>query len=271
MRALLCVLLATSTAAADGKTKELAQGYTKELAACHTRSDGVTKVTTGAQALVDGGETQYTADLEQLHTGLTQIQAYCSELDATLQLLADPNASYKALEHQLDEHDNKIRKLRQSSKQAVDALAPVMTKLIPAINERGARVEPTVKKKTPIKFPSGRTIDAPPLPGTWKASGTPTSDVVEYTEGKSGATVTVRAVDGSCADRKKDLPRSAVDMTAPAKLAWYVAYEKDTRRVHTGCRAAAKAGSVIAIIDDPVVEKWPSLEPVLIAMLATRE
>jgi hypothetical protein len=50
----LCAVAAP--AAADSKTKELARGYEKELAACQTRADGVTKVATGTQALVDGGQ-----------------------------------------------------------------------------------------------------------------------------------------------------------------------------------------------------------------------
>jgi len=259
----------TASAAADSKTKELAQGYTKELAACHTRADGVTKVTNGAQSLVEGGDAQYAPDLDQLKAGLAQVQAYCSELDATLQLIADPNASYKVLEHQLDDHDNKIRKLRQTSKQALDGLAPVIGKLIPVINARAGTADAPVKK-TPIKFASGRSIDAPALPGTWKVSGSTTNDVVEYTEGKASATISVRAVDGTCADRKKELAKSAVEVTATAKLAWYVAYDKDTRRIHTGCRAA-KVGSLIATLDEPVVATWPALEPLLTAMLATRD
>jgi hypothetical protein len=263
------LLALTASAAADSKTKELAQGYTKELGACHTRADGVTKVTNGAQALVDGGDAQYAPDLDQLKASLAQVQAYCGELDATLQLIADPSASYKALEHQLDEHDNKIRKLRQSSKRALDGLAPVIGKLIPVINARAGTADAPVKK-TPIKFASGRSIDAPALPGTWKVSGSATNDIVEYTEGKASATISVRAVEGTCADRKKELAKSAVDATSPAKLVWYVAYEKDTRRIHTGCRTS-KTGSLVATLDEPVVAAWPALEPVLIAMLATRD
>ena len=223
MKSLAILLALTRLAAADAKTRDLAQGYTKELAACQTRSDGVAKVTTGARSLVDGGGAEYGPDLGKLKAGQAQIQAYCSELDATLQLISDPNASYKALEHQLDDHDNKIRRLRQSSKRALDGLAPVIGKLIPVINARVGTADAPVKK-TPIKFSSGRMIDAPALPGTWKVSGSAANDVVEYTEAKASAMISVRAFDGTCADRKKDLPKSAVDVTA--KLVWYAAYEK---------------------------------------------
>jgi hypothetical protein len=261
----LCLLLIGGLAFADGKTKELATGYQKELAACHTRADGVTKVTTGTEAL--GSE--YQTELDQLKAAQTQVVAYCAELDATLQLIADPNASYKALEHQLDDHDNKIRKLRQSSKVALESIAPVIGKMIPIINAKVGTAD-IAQKKTPIKFVSGRTVDGPALPGSWKVSGSAQNDVVEYTEAKASATISVRQVEGTCADRKKELPKSAVDVTTTAKLAWYAAYEKDTRRVHVGCRTG-KTGSLLATLDDPVVATWPALEPVLFAMLAARE
>ena len=53
--ALLALCAAAAPVAADSRTRELAQGYDKELAACRTRADGVTRVTNGTQALVDGG------------------------------------------------------------------------------------------------------------------------------------------------------------------------------------------------------------------------
>ncbi len=277
MRASLavCVVLAAlavpRAAAADRKTAELARGYTKELAACHTRADGVTKVTEGAQRLVDGGATEYRADLDQLHAGQAELAAYCGELEATLQLLAEPAASYKALERQLDDHDNKIRKLRRTSKQALEALAPVIARLIPAINARAGTAAPVVKR-TPIKFPSGRAIEAPALPGTWRVSGTATTDTVDYAEGKDSATVSVRLVDGSCVERKHDLPASAVDVDGPHGLAWYAAYDKDARRVRVGCRTAGteRAASLLATLDEPGATGWPELQPVLEAMLAAR-
>lgn len=283
MRFLLLVCALAATAAADGKTKELATGYQKELTACRTRADGVVKVQTGATSLGD----EYAADRDQLTKGLETIQAYCSELDATLQLIADPAASYKALEKQLDDHDNKIRALRKQSKQALDALGPVLAKLIPAINARAGTAAPVVKK-TPLKFPSGRSVDAPAMAGAWKVSGTPTTDTAEYSEAKESSTLSVKQVTGTCADRKKDLPRASVkwgerparssaeggakveDNDNPTKLDWYVRYDKDARRIRVGCRAST-GGSLIATLDDPIATTWPTLEPVLLAMLAARK
>ena len=69
MRAIPVLVVLCAVAApvsADSRTRELAQGYDKELAACRTRADGVTRVATGAQALVDEGQKQYEADLAAL-------------------------------------------------------------------------------------------------------------------------------------------------------------------------------------------------------------
>ena len=145
-------------------------------------------------------------------------------------------------------------------------------KLVPAINAHAGPPDTVAAKKTPIKFPSGRTIEVPALPGSWRVAGSAQTDTVEYTEGKLSATISVRLVSGSCADRKKDGPRSAVDeRDATKSLAWYVGYEKDTRRVRLACRAA-KTGSLVGTIDDPeTAAAWPALEPVMTAMLAARD
>jgi hypothetical protein len=63
-------------------------------------------------------------------------------------------------------------------------------------------------------------------------------------------------VDGTCTDRKKELAKSAIDATSPAKV-WY---DEDTRRIDTGCRAFT-TGSSIATLDEPVMP----------AMLAVRD
>jgi hypothetical protein len=264
----LVAVLMTSVANADGKTKELATGYTKELAACRTRADGVGKAKTGAQSLVDGGAAEFHDDLEALTKGFDAVQSYCAELDATLALIADPNASYKQLEHQLDDHDNKIRALRKSSKQALDSLAPVIARVIPAVNARAGTAAPVVKK-TPLAFPSGRKVDAPAMAGAWKVSGTQAVDTAEYTEAKASATISVRAVSETCATRKKDLPASAVDApNAASKVEFYEWYDKDDRRVRVACRAA-KSGSLVSTLDTPASATW-ALEPVLFAMLDAR-
>ena len=163
MRATLVFMVLCTVAApavADSKTKELARGYEKELGACQTRTDGVAKVATGTQGLVDDGQKQYEADLAALRAGLAQVQSYCAELTATLEILsADPRATYRSLERKLDEQDNKIRKLRQSTRKTLDELAPVISRMIPAVNARVGSAAPAPRK---VRL-------RPPLPGETNA------------------------------------------------------------------------------------------------------
>jgi hypothetical protein len=271
---LLAITVWSASAFGDARTKDLAAGYVKEQTACKRSADGVQKVTTGTEALVTAGEKQYSGDLDALKAGLDKVQAYCGELATTLELLADPNASYKALERQLDDHDNKIRKLRAAGKKALGELDPVIGRMVPAINAKAGAAAP-VTKKTPLKFPSGRAVDAPAFAGTWKVSGSESTDTAEYVEGKTGATITVRSI-ASCDAQKKAL-KDAIDLTPsdatkPLGLAWYVATSKDVRRVRSACRAS-KTGAVFATLDEPTPApaSWPELEPVLAAMIAARK
>jgi hypothetical protein len=264
-------------AAADSKTMELARGYEKELGACQTRADGVTKVATGAQALVDDGQKQYEADLAALRTGLAQVQTYCAELTATPEILgADPDAKYRSLERKLDDQDNKIRKLRQSSKKVLDELAPVISRLIPAINARVGPAAPAPKRLR-LKFPSERSVDGPALGGTFRTSGSEATDIVEYTEARTTATLTTKLVAGATCEQQRQAITAAdasevaaTDATRSLRLAWYIAYAKPTRRVRVACRMT-KAGAIVATLDDPLAaSSWPELEPLLSAMIAAR-
>lgn len=270
----LCAVAAP--VAADSKTKELAQGYEKELAACRTRADGVTKVASGAQALVDDGQKQYEADLAALRAGLAQVQAYCAELTATLEILgADPDAKYRSLERKLDEQDNKIRKLRQSTKKVLDDLAPVISRMIAPINARVGPAAPA-PRRVRVKFPSGRAVDGPALGGTYRTSGTDATDIIEYTEAKETATVTTKLVAGATCEQQRQAITAdasdiaATDATKPLRLAWYIAYAKPTRRLRVACRVT-KAGAIVATLDEPLAaDAWPELEPVVLAMIAAR-
>jgi len=270
----LCALAAP--VAADSRTRELAQGYGKELAACRTRADGVTKVATGAQALVDDGQKQYEGDLAALRAGLAQVQAYCAELTATLEILnADAGAKYRSLERKLDEQDNKIRKLRQSTKKVLEQLAPVISRMITPINARVGPAAPA-PKRVRVKFPSGRAVDAPALAGLYRTSGTDANDIIEYTEAKDSATVTTKLVAGATCEQQRQAITAgaseiaATDATKVLRLAWYIAYAKPARRLRVACRVA-KAGAIVATLDEPAAASaWPELEPVLIAMIAAR-
>lgn len=297
---MLALCAAPAIAAADARTRELAQGYDKELGGCRTRADGITRVTAGTQALVDAGQKQFEPELAALRDGVTELQAYCAELTQALALLADANASYRALERKLDEQDNKIRKHRAASKKALDDLAPVISRMIPQINARAGTVAPA-PKRIRVKFPSERVIDAPVLSGTYRVAGTDTADILDYTEAKPAAkpegkpdakpdaakvearteaalnaTITVSLVAGATCEQRRHAvsARDAADVvpsdaTRPLGLAWYVAYAKDTRRVRVACRDT-KSGAVEAKLDEPTAEGWPELEPVFAAMIASR-
>lgn len=280
MRATLVFVMLCAVAApavADSKTKDLARGYEKERAACQTRADGVAKVATGAQALVDDGEKQYEADLAALRAGLAQVQSYCAELTATLEILgADPQATYRSLERKLDEQDNKIRKLRQSSKKLLDDLAPVISRLIPPINARVGSAAPAPKKLR-LKFPSQRAVDGPALGGTFRTSGSEATDIVEYTEAKVSATLTTKLVAGATCEQQRQAIAAAeasdiaaTDATRSLRLAWYITYAKPTRRLRVACRMT-KAGAIVATLDDPLAASaWPELQPLFSAMIAAR-
>ena len=274
---MLAVWLAAAPAAADSRTKELAKSYEKELAACEMRLHGIERVTSGTQGLVDDGQHQYDADLAALRAGLTELQAYDAELTATLQILnADPNAPYRSLERKLDEQDNKIRKLRQSTRKVLEDLAPVTARMIPVINARVGTAAPVVKR-VHIQFASGRAVDAPLLAGQYRTMGTDVVDIVEYEEGKASATITTKLIaNATCEQQRKAIAAtdaSDVPATGAAQslgLAWYIGYARIGRRLRAACRAT-KAGAVLATLDEPAGGSgWPELEPVLTAMIAAR-
>ena len=275
--AILALCAVTAPVAADSKTKELAQGYEKEVTACRTRADGVTKVATGTQALVDDGQNQHEADLAALRAGLTEVQAYCAELTATLEILnADPNAKYRSLERKLDDQDNKIRKLRQTTKKLLDDLAPVISRMIPQINARVGTAAPAAKK-VHVTFPSGRAIDAPVLAGTYRTSGAEAIDIIDYAEAKASASITAKLVTNATCEQQRQATTAvgasevaATDAIKALGLAWYVTYAKPARRLRVACRVT-KDGAIVATLDEPAaVDAWPALEPVLIAMIAAR-
>jgi hypothetical protein len=280
MRASVMILMLCaghSIAAADAKTKELAQGYDKELTACRSRADGVARITAGTQAMVDRDPSQYQAELAALREALARLQAYCGELTATLEILnADPSAKYRTLERKLDDQDNKIRKLRQITKKALDDLAPVISRMIPAINARAGAL-PAPQSKVRISFPSGREIDGPALPGTYRTSGSDASDILDYTAAKATATVTAKLIAGTSCDRERQVVTAdgasnvtPGDATRVLGLAWYIAYSRTERRIRMACRTV-KTGALVATLDEPAnVNAWPDLEPVLAAMIAAR-
>jgi hypothetical protein len=275
---LVVVIALASRAWADSRIQGLITGYDKEIGACQIHAAGVAKVELGAQSLQqDAPEPALAADIDQLAKAHVTVQAYCDEVKSALELLrADPKATYKSLERELDERDNKIRKLRQASKQTLDKLQPVIQRLIPKINARVGTAA-AVEKKVPGTFPSGRKVDLPSLPGTWKVSGSAATDTVEYTEQKLVATVTVRPFSAStCDQQRKALAAKAdhlddveqTDATKKLELAWNISYTKNARVIAVAC-VERKAGGWLATIDAPIDAKLP-LGTVMARMIAAQ-
>src|SRR6185312_13078030 len=101
MRGLAVVVLfaLAARAHADARLSSLATGYEKEAASCKVHGDGCAKVLAGAKELPDAAP----SDVEVLTKASTVNQEYCDALAKVLELLrADPNATYKILEKQLD-------------------------------------------------------------------------------------------------------------------------------------------------------------------------
>ena len=267
----LAVIALASRASADAKLDQLATGYDKEAAACKIHADGVAKVLAGAKELPDAA-----ADVDALTKAGAANQDYCDALAAVLGVLrGDPSATYKSLEKQLDDADNQIRKLRKSSKVALDGVQPVIAKLIPKINAARVAAPPAGERKIPGKFPSGRTVDLPSLPGTWKVSGSAATDILEYEEGKVEASVTVKPFSqATCDQQKKSIADKHLEDVAPTdaqkqiKLAWYVAYTQKARVIQVAC-VAGKAGGWLATVDAPIDAKLP-LGTVMARMLAAQ-
>lgn len=259
----LVLLLAASTAHADSKTAQLATAYDKEAASCHVREAGIAKVVLGADLLRDDAVAD---DLKQLQAAHEVVSHYCGELDAVLALLRAPDASYKALEKQIDDHDNKIRPLRKASQKAIDDAAPAMGRLIPKINAARAVATDKAPAATAAAFPSGHKVKLPALPGKWQLSGAKTRvDIAEYTESGAKVTLEVRVLEESC-DRRRELvakrgegPGASIETSepkserAPTTLAWLpnaawrASYTSAGRAIQVECVPTKTAGISITL------------------------
>ncbi len=169
--AILVGLALAATAHADSRTQSLIPGFEKEARNCRIHADGVGKVLAGAKSLLEtSSDDQLAADAKRLHEARETIQNWCDELAATLDLLkADPSASYKSLEKQLGEHDNKIRTLRQASMKAVDDVQAIIQRLVPRINQHAieqdtAKAPGSPPKPAPVPEPPKQQPPPPPAP-----------------------------------------------------------------------------------------------------------
>jgi hypothetical protein len=267
------VLASPRLARADAKTQALIPGYDKEANACDVRAAGLEKVGAGAAELVSPPsppDDDLQADLVKLAAAHDTVVSYCDALAAMLQLLrADPSASYRSLEKQIDDSDNKIRALRKASQHAIDDTAPIVSRLIPRINARRAAGDPGPLPRTTRTFPSGRKASLPSLPGTWRVSGGPDDDGLEYREAGAMLSLDVRGSRAVSCDQQATfvskraatvdvqheapspkLKHEAWLLLWPSGAVWKASYATGGRYVQVVCVQAA-AGSALVTLDEP--------------------
>ena len=236
------LLASAGVAVADKRMDEIAAGYEKEAVACRKSESGVAKVLEGARTLPDEA-----ADTDKLDKGHAVVAGYCAELDAALELIKGATG-YKAIERKLDEADNRIRRTRAASKKTIAELEPVMHRLIPKINFARSGPQQVTDRRTQAKFPSGRPVELPPLPGKWTLNGTPATDVAEYTDKSQTATVTAQPFkDGGCDAERRRIAGidHVVELDAKAaNVTWIASYAK-----HELACVQGPAGGVMGLVE----------------------
>jgi hypothetical protein len=267
----LLTIALTGTAYADKKLQDFKPDFVHEVAGCQVQTNGITRVLTGATELAKTAEAAERAeldiDIDQLTKGLALEKEYCDEVAAVIAFIdANAAASYRSVERELDARYTKIVKLRAAAKKMLEELQPTTRKLIPLITRRPEppAAEP---KRIPGRFPSGRAIDLPPLAGTWRLSGSSTTDTADYSETSPKkpavtASATTRPFsDATCDEQRKALTVRAdaeqlVDLDLPGAkelgVAWAARY---TRREQTTAHLVSvlcvpdKAGGLLATAD----------------------
>lgn len=284
----LILLLATaSSALADKKTQAMKPGFVKEMAACQIEIRGRAKVISGATTLLstlEGPDKEaLDKDLQQLTAGQATIIAYCAEVEALVAFLdASATASYRSVEKELDERDNKVRTQRRAAKKLVVEMTPITRALIPRLKRLPT---PTVEdKRTASKFPSGRSVVLPALRGTFSLSGSATTDSVEYVDSTASAKVSTRTFDNAtCDQQRKALAAKSTQITElevpeagkAAGVAWSVRFTQEDKIPHlvqVAC-IGRKDGGVVATADvQPAANRALAEEvgKLMFAMLAVR-
>lgn len=297
MRLAWLVLLALAgTAHADRKLQALRPDYVREVAACRVQARGMTKVQGGAAELAKIAEPAERAelerDVEQLAAGLARVQEHCDEVAAMIAFLdANAAAPYRRVERELDARYTRIVKLRAASKQTIEALEPTTRKLIARITRRPPPAAPEPKRVLG-KFPSGRAALLPALAGSWRLSGSRTTDTAAYREvPPKGPAITASAITRPLSGATCDEQRQALLVRADAEqlvelelpggkelgVAWGARY---TRRERTGAHLVSvlcvpgRAGGLLAIADVVAAEPGAladELAALLLRMIAARE
>lgn len=278
--ALLVVAAVAPAHARDAKLAEFIRLYDKELTACKKDLAGLVKVKERGMPLA--ADAEVAADLAIIDASLKVQETYCSDVAAALDVArADPKATYKSLGKQLDAQDRIVRADRKASKKALADTEPVIKRLVPRINAMAGSAAQAPAKKTPVTFPSSRTVELPALAGTWSVAGSATTDTAEYTEDKVTSSVTVKAFTGAtCDQQRKQLAgrlaledRTIASLAAerPAFVAGYRMGKAPAERVVVVACIAKKDGGVLATSDIPAAQSpatTAAIEGVMSAMLA---
>jgi len=266
-------LLASAGAArGDQKLQSFKPDFVREVAGCRVQVSGLTRVVDGATELVKttaaAERAELERDLDQLTKGLAVVKEHCDEVAGMIAFI-DANAAtpYQSAARELDDRYKKIVKLRAAVKKTLEELQPTTRKMIPLIARR-PRPDPSEPKRVPAQFPSGRLVDLPSLGGTWRLSGTSSTDTADYSEAPPKgpaitASATTRPLSGATCDqqRKALLVRSdaeqLVDLDLPGAkelgVAWGARYTRRERSiahlVSVLCIPGKPSGGLLATAD----------------------
>ena len=140
---LACLLVAAlgRSAIADAQLTSLIKGYEREASGCQKSARGVRVVIERGRP-VSGTDQELANDLTELAKVQATVQSHCDELEATLEFLrADPSATFKKLQKEIDERAKKVRIGRAASRQALADAEQRITRSVPRINKLMAQAD----------------------------------------------------------------------------------------------------------------------------------
>jgi hypothetical protein len=292
----LAVCLA-GTAHADKKLLEAKPELARELAGCQVQVNGLAKIHASATELAKTAAPDDRAEIEReiepLGKGLALEKEYCDEVAGIVAFIdANANAPYRAVERDFGERYQKVVKLRGAAKKMNEELSPVTRKLITRMARRPPPPDAPEPKRVPGKFPSGRAVELPSLPGTWRLSGTSTTDTADYSESPPKgppitARATVRAFSGATCDQQRKAllvrgdAQDLADLDVPGAkdqgVAWgarYTRREQTTAHLVSVLCVPGKNGGLLATADVAPADRTTlaeELSKLLVRMLAAQK
>ncbi len=154
--------------------------------------------------------------------------------------------------------------------------------LVPRINARAPPAPAAPDRRAPVRFPSGRSVELPGLAGAWRMAGTPTSDTVDYTEGKLTASIWTKPFEGATCEQEKRVAGGAAEARAISEAAKAVGVAWTTRGTVQGAAPRATAFACVpggsggwmgfVTIDGavPPAATRDALDALMLAMLAAQ-